>query len=65
MDHGDQVFQAAAEFIYQHRQEQKAYPIHITDIDVPFSILGIACAEELQSVHFLQHKKKIEDRLNH
>ena len=65
MDQGDQVFKAAAEFIFQHRQGNNNYPIHITDIDVPLPVLGIACIEELQSIHFLQYKKKIEDRLNH
>ena len=64
MEHGNHVFKSTAEYIYLHRQNHHHYPIHITDIDVPLSVLGITATEEKQSTHFLQHKKKIEERLN-
>ncbi|MGR9099624.1 MAG: class I adenylate cyclase [Gammaproteobacteria bacterium] len=64
MELGEKVFKKAAEHIIQQRKNRENYPIYITDVDVPLSVLGLDCLEELQTVHFLQHKKKIEDRLN-
>ena len=64
MNFGDQVFKVAAEYILQLRQNKTAYPIRITDIDVPFSILGVTSQEQIQTIHFLKYKQKIEKRLN-
>ena len=65
INYGDQVFEAAAEHILKVRQDHEFYPIYITDIDVPASVLGVHSANEIQSIHLLQYKQKIETRLNH
>jgi len=64
MEHGEQVFGMAAQYILQYRQTHKSYPIRITDIDVPDIALGVDTPEQLQTLHFLKYKRKIENRLN-
>jgi len=64
MEAGQDVFSMAAAHIMRLRQSGERYPIYITDIDVPLSILGVNAPEELQTVHFLKFKEKIEERLN-
>ena len=64
MDAGGDLFAQVAAHIFRLRQSGEQYPIYISDIDVPLSVLGIDGPEQLQTVHFLQYKRKIEDRLN-
>lgn len=64
MEHGEQVFQMTAQYIHSQRQKGKAYPIHITDIDVPLLLLGIQRPEEQQAIHFLLQKQHIERLFN-
>jgi adenylate cyclase class 1 len=64
MDAGQDVFSMAAAHIMRLRQSGERYPIYITDIDLPLSILGVSTPEELQTIHFLKFKEKIEERLN-
>jgi adenylate cyclase class 1 len=40
------------------------YPIYITDIDLSHRLAGVAGADQLQTVHYLEYKKLIEDQLN-
>lgn len=46
------------------RKSHDDYPFHITEIDVPCRVLGAEHVELLQTVHFLNYKQKIEDKLN-
>ncbi|BBL77019.1 class I adenylate cyclase [Methylomagnum ishizawai] len=64
MESGQDVFAAAAERILALRRSGLRYPIHISDIDLPLSILGVETPEQLQTMHFLLYKRKIEQRLN-
>ncbi len=59
-------FKSIADYIYTIRQnkDKNKYPIHITEIDVPLQVLGVDNYEQLQSIHFLRYKQKIEARLN-
>ncbi len=61
---GKSVFKAAGEYVIQLRKSKEQYPIHITDIDVPWQILGFDSADEFQTIRFLQFKDKIERRIN-
>ncbi|NOQ14003.1 MAG: adenylate cyclase [Methyloprofundus sp.] len=60
----EDVFYSVASYIYNIRQSKEKYPIHITEIDVPLQTLGVNNYQQLQSVHFLQYKQKIEAYLN-
>jgi len=58
------IFNSVAEYIYDIRQSKEKYPIHITEIDVPLQALGVDSYQQLQTIHFLRYKQKIESRLN-
>lgn len=60
----EDVFQSVANYIYQIRKNADEYPIHITEIDVPLQVLGVNNYQQLQSIHFLRYKQKIENLLN-
>lgn len=64
LEFGDQIFQRVAEHISRKRVSGGSYPIYITDIDVNPAMLGIHGVSGLQSVHFLNYKKRIESLLN-
>jgi adenylate cyclase class 1 len=61
---GDQVFKKASEYVVQLRNNKEHYPVYITDIDVPWTILGFDSAKQFQTIRYLQYKQKIENRLN-
>lgn len=63
MEWGDRVFAQAAAHIVSLRQSGERYPIHVTDLDAPLSVLGVDHAESLQTIHFLNFKRKVEERL--
>ncbi|MGZ4968835.1 MAG: class I adenylate cyclase [Methylobacter sp.] len=64
LDHGNQVFYAAYQYILQFRNGKINYPIHITDIDLPLAAFRIDSPEKLQTIHYLNYKQKIEDKFN-
>jgi len=64
MDSGQDLFSQVAAHILQLRRGGEHYPIYITDIDVPPAVLGADALEQLQTIHFLNYKQKIEERLN-
>jgi adenylate cyclase class 1 len=64
LDHGNQVFYAAYQHILQFRNGKMDYPVHITDIDLPLSAFRINKPEQLQTIHYLNYKQKIEAKFN-
>lgn len=64
LDYGNQIFYAAYQYIIEFRQSEINYPVHITDIDLPLSAFHIESLERLQTIHYLNYKKKIEDKFN-
>lgn len=60
---GGNIFQQVSKYILDCRQNNDEYPIHISDIDVPCSYLGVENNNQLQMIHFLTYKKKIESKL--
>ncbi|MFQ5659512.1 MAG: class I adenylate cyclase [Gammaproteobacteria bacterium] len=61
---GDSLFTTVAEHVLEQRQGGKTYPIYITDIDLSRSLFFESNLKNLQSIHFLEYKKRIEARLN-
>lgn len=57
-------YQAVKKHILSFRKSREAYPFHITEIDVPCEMLGIKHFSQSQSLHYLNYKQKIEDKLN-
>lgn len=64
LEFGDEVFARVAQYILRHRRDDQRYPIYITDADVSRTLLGADGATSLQTVHFLNYKKTVEQRLN-
>lgn len=64
LDHGSQVFYAAYQHILQFRNDKLSYPIYITDIDLPLSAFRIDNPAQLQTIHYLNYKQKIETKFN-
>ena len=53
-----------ARYVLERRVSGETYPIYITDIDISRALLDEGDVGELQTLHYLNHKKRIEDRLN-
>jgi adenylate cyclase class 1 len=64
LDYGNQLFFRVYQHILQSRQSKLDYPVHITDIDLPLSAFHIDRLEQLQTIHYLNYKQKIEAKLN-
>ncbi|MEQ8939447.1 MAG: hypothetical protein RLT30_12200, partial [Gammaproteobacteria bacterium] len=61
---GNQLFNVVAQYIVERRASGETYPIYITDIDVSHSMMEQIQANTLQTLHYLNYKKRIEDKLN-
>ncbi|MGR9086480.1 MAG: class I adenylate cyclase [Gammaproteobacteria bacterium] len=61
--HGSQVLQAVYRHMVQLRESGHDYPVHITEINMPPAAFGVDDPERLQTIHFLELKQKIEERL--
>ncbi|RRQ21878.1 hypothetical protein [Thiohalobacter thiocyanaticus] len=64
LEYGERLFEEVARYILSKRASGQTYPIYITDIDLARNLLGVDTAQELQTIHFLNYKKRIEQRLN-
>ena len=63
LEHGDGLFQAVARYILSRRKGGERYPLYITDVDISQLLSGEGSGE-VQTIHFLHYKKRIEERLN-
>jgi len=64
LEYGDSIFSAVAKHILEQRSNGQTYPIYITDLDLPRNMLFETHAGTLQTIHFLNYKKRIEKSLN-
>jgi adenylate cyclase class 1 len=64
LEYGDSIFEKVAEHIARQRRSGSNYPIYITDIDLNPATLGTDSRGAVQSIHFLDHKKRVESKLN-
>ncbi len=65
LDSGENLFQDVADHIVAIRKPSKLYPIHISDLDMPASVL--LAKENLKypaTSHYLVYKKQLEQSLN-
>jgi adenylate cyclase class 1 len=63
LEYGEKLFHEVATFVLKQRQGGARYPIYITDIDLPRAMFGGEAGGRIQTVHFLNYKKKIEEQL--
>jgi len=64
LEYGDSIFEQVAEHIARQRRSGSSYPIYITDIDLNPAMLGADCSVGVQSIQFLDYKKRVETQLN-
>jgi adenylate cyclase class 1 len=64
LEYGDRLFYEVAQHITHQRSSGSSYPIYITDIDVNPAMLGSDKIDGVQTIHFLNYKKRIESLLN-
>jgi adenylate cyclase, class 1 len=64
IEHGKELFNVVADYVIQQRASGQKYPIYITDIDISRGLMGQVESEQLQTIHYLNYKKRIEDKLN-
>ncbi len=64
VNYGQQIFQKVAQYIHSFRNNNETYPVYISDIDISRSIISENNEEQLQTIHYLNYKKKIENKLN-
>jgi len=64
VNYGGDLFLEVSRYIMDCRQNKDDYPVHISDLEVPCSYLGVENNDQLQTVHYLNYKKKIEAKLN-
>jgi adenylate cyclase class 1 len=62
--YGGRLFDTVRERIIEFRRNEQAYPVYITDLDLPPSAFGIADHDPLQTLQFLECKETIEAQLN-
>ena len=64
LDYGDKLYGEVSAFIRQQRKSSASYSVYLTDIDVPYEELGASSYAQLQTIHYLNYKQHIEERLN-
>ena len=64
LEYGENLFHEVARYITERRSSGNHYPIYITDIDVSPTMLNSDGLDGVQSIHFLNYKKRIESLLN-
>lgn len=64
LEYGDDIFTATAKHVLKQRSHGETYPIYITDIDLSRNMFVESSVEDLQTIHFLKYKSRIESSLN-
>ena len=64
LEHGQGLYREVARHILTRRRDGGAYSLYITDIDLPPALHGGNVNAPLQTIHYLNYKKFIEEQLN-
>ena len=64
LQYGQDLYSEVAGEVTRLRSDHGHYPIHVTDIDIAYSLLDSPPGGRLQTIHYLSHKRYIELRLN-
>jgi adenylate cyclase class 1 len=63
-EHGQDTYNKVAQHILSHRKNAEKYPCYLTDLDLSNMPPNLTGPIALQTAHFLQYKKQIEQNLN-
>ena len=64
LEHGRELFTSVVKHVLVLRQSGQRYPIYITDISLARSVVGEENVGKMQSIYFLNYKRRIEEQLN-
>lgn len=64
LEFGGGLFDAVVRHVLELRDSGQHYPIYITDISMSRTVLGENVAGRIQTIHFLNYKRRIENELN-
>lgn len=64
LEHGKELFNTVVKHVLVLRDGGQRYPIYITDISLDRSVVGEENVGKMQTSHFLNYKRRIEDQLN-
>ena len=64
LEFGDGLFSEVARHVLEQRKSGLLYPIYITDIDMPATMLGKDSSVSTQTINYLNYKRFIESKLN-
>jgi adenylate cyclase class 1 len=64
LEHGKELFNSVVKHVLVLRSSGQRYPIHITDISLDRSVVGEENVSKMQTIHFLNYKRRIEDQIN-
>lgn len=64
LEYGADLFRRVVDHVLAQRHDQAHYPIYITDISLDRAVIGEDRADRLQTVHYLEYKRRIEDQIN-
>ena len=64
LEHGEDLFSVVAEHIINLRNHGESYPLYITDIDLSRELAADDARNNIQTIHYLKYKTRIEAALN-
>ena len=64
LEYGSDLFNAVVRYVLHLRQSGQSYPIYITDISLDRAVVGEKNMGKMQSIHFLNYKRRIEEQIN-
>ncbi|MCW8917293.1 MAG: class I adenylate cyclase [Gammaproteobacteria bacterium] len=64
LEHGTELFNTVVQHVLVLRNSGQRYPIYITDISLDRLVVGEENVNKMQSSHFLNYKRRIEEQLN-
>ncbi len=64
LEHGSKLFDAVVRHVLELRRSGQAYPVYITDIGLSRAVIGEEALGRVQTIHFLNYKRSIEEQFN-
>ena len=63
LEFGNHIYEQVARDILRARKGRKPHPVYVSDVDISRSFIGSNAVQHLQTAHYLQFKRWVEERL--
>jgi len=64
LEYGSKLFDAVVRHVLELRSSGHTYPVYITDIGLSRAVIGEEALGRVQTTHFLNYKRSIEEQFN-